>query len=394
MAAAPDVVAASGEQGRHAFRLWQLVAMDNIDRGIDVAIPDTGNALADNQRRHIIASYRRATPEARAEYRRQLVATIAQGPPQPVQERSLYQLGQAIQEFGRRLIPLQEGYTDESVSTQLGRGIGSVLSGMVLPGGTAGRAAGFTSMGMSEATQNAVEFDRKEKAAGREGLTQEQIVLAGLLGVGPGSTDVLPIEMMLSRMGHGMPPQVSRSLAKAVAVVGGQVLLQIAVEGGQEGFQRFLQNAIAREVYNPEQNLFEGIVPEAAIGGGVGGMVETARQIVTGGLHVGRRGGGNASQPGTQESQGGGAPSFDEALRGLLGGAPTEAQPENEAQRLERVRRGLPRGEAEVEEWLDWVRHNGWTPYDILVARKHDPRGASAGAIGSITGGSRKGTRR
>src|SRR4029078_224018 len=94
---------------------------------------------------------------------------------------------------------------------------------------------------------------------------------------------------LLRGMGSGMPPKVSRSLAKAVAVVGGQVLLQIAVEGGQEGFQRFLQNALAREVYNPAHNLFEGIVPEAAIGGGVGGMVETARQIVTGGLHVGRR---------------------------------------------------------------------------------------------------------
>ena len=292
MAAQPSVIAASGEQGRHAFRQWQVEMMNAIDRGEAVTVRDSGNSLADNQRRAVLASYRNATPEERTEYRQHIEAILGQGPPQPVQDRSFYQLGQTIQAFGRALIPLMEGYTEESVSTQLGRGVGSMLSGMVIPGGTAGRLAGFTSMGVGEATQNAVAYDKKERAAGREGLTQEEIVLSGLLGVGPGATDVLPIELMLSRMNiRGMTPQVSRSLAKAVAAVGGQVLMQIAVEGGQEGFQRFLQNAIAREVYNPQQNLFEGLVHEAALGGGVGGIVETARQIMTGALRIGRRGG-------------------------------------------------------------------------------------------------------
>ena len=44
--------------------------------------------------------------------------------------------------------------------------------------------------------QRAIEFDKKERAAGRPGLSQEQIATAQLLGIGPGATDLLPVEVL------------------------------------------------------------------------------------------------------------------------------------------------------------------------------------------------------
>jgi hypothetical protein len=221
-----------------------------------------------------------------------LEAEIAAFNPMPVQERSLYRAGEWLQETGRGLVALPEGYDERSISVQLSRGLGSMIVGIPisLATGPVGGGVFFGGMGIGEATQRAVEFDKAERAAGRRGLTQDQVVLAGLLGVGPGTTDVLPIENMLGRLSiPGLTPGVSRILASAISRSGGRILWQAAVEGGQEGLQQVLQNYIAREVYNPNQNLGEDVVPNIAIGGGVGMIAQGGTEAARGLLSVGRR---------------------------------------------------------------------------------------------------------
>ena len=66
--------------------------------------------------------------------------------------------------------------------------------------------------------------------------------------------------------------------ARALARVGSQV----AIEAVQEGGQQALQNLIAREGYNPEKQIIEGVEHGAGIGGIVGGIAGMTREGVFG----------------------------------------------------------------------------------------------------------------
>ena len=167
---APDVVVAAGEQSRQDLRQRQLAIFEALDRGENVSVPDSGNAQLDNQLRARLAGYRRATPDQRATFRRELEAEIAAFNPTPIQDRTLYSAGAAVQEFGRTLVPQLEGFDENSWSTQIGRGLGSMITGLGVSG-LLGRTAGatfFVGGGMGEATDRAVQFDRTERAAGRQ----------------------------------------------------------------------------------------------------------------------------------------------------------------------------------------------------------------------------------
>lgn len=225
-------------------------------------------------------------------------------PPTPVEQRSLYRTGEAIQEYGRTFVPLPEGYTEESVSTQLGRGLGSMIAGLPVAWflGPVGSGAFFGASGMGEATQNAVRFDQAERAAGRPGLTQEQITFAGILGVGPGLTDLVPVEVMLHQLRvPGMTPQASHALVRAIAGVGARVVFQSLIEGSQEAFQQVLQNVIAWSVYSPNQAMTQDVWWNGIIGGGVGAIAQGGQEAARGLLAIGgRRAGrsGRAAPPG------------------------------------------------------------------------------------------------
>lgn len=305
---APDVVVSGVEHAGQASRLWLRGAMDAIDRGEAVAFTSLppragggqGDPQEDDRRRMLIARYQRATPEQRVLLRTELQGEIDAFSPTPIQSRPLYRAGEAVQEYGRTLIPLPEGYTEQSFSVQLGRGLGSMLTGLPATwiGGPAGGALVFGPMGMGEATQRAVRFDQAERAAGRPGLTQEQIISAGLLGVGPGTTDILPVETLLGRLPLPIPPALRTALARSIARVGGQAI----VEGVQEGGQQFLQNLIAWQVYNPNQVLTEEIIPNLLVGSAVGGVAQTAGEVGRGVMGLGRRGGRSGTPSPTPEA--------------------------------------------------------------------------------------------
>lgn len=198
--------------------------------------------------------------------------------PTPLAERGLYQIGNAIDDFAKSILPAKKGY-EETIGRQLGEGVGSMVGG--IPFALLGPApAGmfFASAGMGEAADRAVEFDKAERKAGRKGLTQEQINAAALFGVAPGATDIIPMETLLGRLPIPVPPVLRKPLAQAIGRIGGQAF----IEGLQEGGQAFLQNLIAREVYDPSQSLGEGLAGEAGLGAGVGGLVQTGKEIATG----------------------------------------------------------------------------------------------------------------
>src|SRR5688572_8665275 len=246
-----------------AFGRKQLTVFDRIDRG--EAVPDMEDPVG----------YQHMTAEQRATARADVERASSAFNPTPLSQRPLFRAGQSVTQFGRDLMPAAPGY-EESIGRQLGEGLGSMFAGLPvgMAGGSGAGAIFFGAAGAGEATERALEFDRKENAAGRPGLSQEQIAMAAVAGIAPGATDLLPVELLLGRL--KVPPQLQRVFARAIARKGGEafvrVATQAAVEGGQEGFQQTLQNLIAKEIYNPEQSVTDGVLPSSGVGAGVGGI--------------------------------------------------------------------------------------------------------------------------
>lgn len=260
---APSTIASRGQQGAAKFGRKQLEIMDRIDRG--EVVPETEDPIG----------YAHMSTEQRQAARRDQQQATAEFNPTPMRDRTFFKAGEAVKDFAKDLIPAAPGY-EESVGRQLGEGMGSLVFGLpfayfgAVPAGVA-----FGGAGVGEATQRAVDYDRKERSAGRPGLTEDQIALAGILGIGPGVTDLLPVEILMGRLPLPLPPALRRPVAMAIGRIGGQAF----IEGVQEGGQAYLQNLIAREVYNPEQPLIDGIEHEMGIGAGVGGIAQTAKEL-------------------------------------------------------------------------------------------------------------------
>jgi hypothetical protein len=260
----PDTISAKGQQGAAKFGRKQLEVMDRIDRG--EAVPEMEDPIG----------YAYMSQEQRQAARAEQQQATAAFNPTPIEKRPFFKAGEKVQQFAKDLMPAAPGY-EESTGRQLGEGMGSMAFGLPLAyfGGPVVAGTAFGSAGIGEATQRAVEYDRKEKAAGRPGLTEDQIATAGILGVGPGATDMLPVEILVGRLPLPIPPTLRRPVAMAIGRIGGQAF----IEGAQEGGQAFLQNLIAREVYNPSQPLVDGIGHEMGIGAGVGGIAQTAKEL-------------------------------------------------------------------------------------------------------------------
>jgi hypothetical protein len=254
-------------QGYQRLISDRLAKMDIIDAGEQIK-PGRGE-LADTMLLH----YSQASEADRKVLRAELERQVAEYKPTPVETRALFQAGEAVTEYAKGVLPPAPGYED-AVGRQLGEGLGSMVAG--LPMGFLGRvpaAAFFGAGGSGEALERAIDFDKREKTAGRAGLTEEQKVTAALWGVAPGTTDMLPVEFLLGRL--KIPAPLTPLFARAIGRIGGQAF----VEGVQESGQAFLQNLIAQEVYNPQQQLTEGLVPEAGLGAGVGGISQAAKEM-------------------------------------------------------------------------------------------------------------------
>jgi len=286
----------------NAFPSRQLDVMDQID---------AGDLKAAQHLHPSLAGYGQMTPAQREMARERLKRMTYDLNVVPVDQQPLYKAGEAVKKFAKTILPAAPGF-EEAWSRQVSEGLGQMMVSIPvqLIGGAGFAGALYGVQGAGEAAERAVEYDRKERAAGRPGLTQEDIVRASIWGIGPGATDLLPIEMMLGRL--RVPPGLAKPTAKVIGKLGGAAFWRITgqalVEGGQEGFQQALQNLIAKE-YNPSQSLGEDILPSAGVGAGVGGVAQAGKEMAQLALRrfAGRRG-GSAPSPSPSQAAPTGAP--------------------------------------------------------------------------------------
>jgi hypothetical protein len=181
------------------------------------------------------------------------------GDPSTLADNPVYQAGQAVDRAADNLMPQDPRFKDSWTST-LGEGAGSLVP-MIGTGvlGVGGRIAGALlggAAGAGEATDRAVEG----------GATPDEIGTSAQQGVLPGMLDILPIERLLK-----VPKGFLDSTIK-----------QAMLEGGQEGVQQFLQNLIEWRNYNPDQELTEGVLENATVGGIIGGGLGAANYAARG----------------------------------------------------------------------------------------------------------------
>jgi hypothetical protein len=187
--------------------------------------------------------------------------------------------GQAITGAERYLAP-----SDEGVITQLSGGLGSFASILgpqaVLRGvGTAGRFAGMAprlatpvavaqtaGLGAEEARQR-VEIARGEGKT----VTPGEELSALSVGVPIGLTELLPVEKLFRGLDKTLSGAVKLDIANYIK----RGLAQGGIEGAQEAASGLLQDLSAKGIYNPNLEIGQSILGDAALGGGVGFIAQT-----------------------------------------------------------------------------------------------------------------------
>jgi hypothetical protein len=161
--------------------------------------------------------------------------------------------GMAIQKFGETQFPA-EGFVAD-----IGKGFGSVGANIALSlVNPAAGVLGAIAQGQGGQVQDAME----------KGATPEQINLAAHLGTIGGATEF--VDAMLPFLG------TPAKLAGLIGKLGARVVEGAFIEGGQEGVQQLIQNAIAKGIYKPDQDISEGVGYNALIGAIVGGATTGA----------------------------------------------------------------------------------------------------------------------
>ncbi len=248
--------------------------------------------------------YAAADPAARAQMRRDALAQFRGSPgtrdslmsrfsdidegvaaprPQPVtpiEQRRTYQVGEAIDEFGRQTFPTTREEDAAFWTGQVPRALGSTaaMAPVALAGapfGAAGRllaSVGLATTGSGEAVQNAMDRRRTLEDMVRAGdapspdayPTDRQIATAAGQGLAPGALDAASIDNLLRPVlrGPGWRGVVSAIAKKAIE--------QGVVEGTTEGVQQVMQNLIARFGYEPSQAVIDQVAENVLVGGIVG----------------------------------------------------------------------------------------------------------------------------
>lgn len=192
-------------------------------------------------------------------------------------EKSAREKIKEIAGIAKKPFEAERGY-EGSVGRRLGEGIGSFLPVAPLallgaPGVAAGVGVGLAA-GAGEARERAE----------RGGATGEQRSTATALGTIPGAFDTA-IDMALAAFPGGA--------GKAIGFVK-RALISGGVEGATEAAQEVAQNAIAKGLYKPGQELIEGAGESGATGAGVGVLASLILDMAIPGR---RRGAAPTSEP-------------------------------------------------------------------------------------------------
>ena len=169
-----------------------------------------------------------------------------------------FKAGLATNEWSEKHFAAAKDYED-SWTRSIGEGLGSIAPYLVagaVPG--VGTVAGLGA-GWAGSTGEAI--DRAIKA----GATKEQLLEAVRLGGIPGLGEQISADVLLEKV----PLPVMGKVLGALAKIAGKAM----AEGGQEGLSQTMQNVIEKYVYDPNQDILEGVAEAAGMGAIVGGIV-------------------------------------------------------------------------------------------------------------------------
>ena len=160
------------------------------------------------------SEYLDMTPDERAAERAMLEKAIDEFQPTDIAETEIYKAGEDISRAAEKAMPVAPGWED-SVTVNVMGGLGSFLSGLAAYklGGRTVAGGTFVEMGVGEQAQTAMAFDKAERAAGRPGLSPEQLAGWSILGAIPGATDLSVLEAAFGalRGPSSLPPPPSPS---------------------------------------------------------------------------------------------------------------------------------------------------------------------------------------
>jgi hypothetical protein len=188
-------------------------------------------------------------------------------------------VGQALGKAQTALAP-----SDAGMITQFGSGVGSLLSfipGGMLKGGI-GLATRFTQAGAtgSEEARSRAEQARLE---GKD-VTAGQQLLSQLGGTAVGFSELAPLERLtkpLQAVLRGVPISKADEIAPGLFNSGKRMLATGGIEGLQEGMANIAQDLIQKGVYDPNLDIGQSALGDAAMGASVGAFAQGALEFVT-----------------------------------------------------------------------------------------------------------------
>ena len=163
----------------------------------------------------------------------------------------LWKAGGEVQERVAKALPVNEDATFwDEVARGAGSTVGFGLGGLLTGGNPLGVAMSGAMVGMGSGYEEA-------KAAGADD-TEAQLAgaLSGLVGV----SEVAPVGKWVGKLTRVIPHGKILNRIKEAGIEGLE-------ESLQEAFQSTAGNAIAREIYDEDRELFEGVARSGAVGG-------------------------------------------------------------------------------------------------------------------------------
>lgn len=174
--------------------------------------------------------------------------------------------------FGRNAATAQRMWKagDDSkkiaAALDLGKGFGSKAK---LAGYMAARNSSSLPYAMSTGAGEAFERAEMARQAGMDVSDYEQMK-ATLAGSIIGAGELAPIEHILGKI----PKLISKDAKRGILKHLKEMAKSSTVEGIQEGMSNLAQNVVQQQIYDPELDVFDSVLYDAAIGAAVGGITQ------------------------------------------------------------------------------------------------------------------------
>lgn len=189
--------------------------------------------------------------------------------------------------FGKGLSAAQTylAPSDEGLITQGAGGLGSLLSyipGGLLKGGLKLATLGTQAMGMgSEEARSRAE---QARLSGEADATAGQQFVSQIGGSGVGLTELAPLGRLmkpLEAIFGGIKKSDAEKIAPGLFNSAQRMLATGGIEGLQEGMANIAQDLIAKGIYNPNLDVGESALGDAAMGASVGAFAQGALELLT-----------------------------------------------------------------------------------------------------------------